>query len=103
ERASALEPHIVREIAELRKVVTLARVENDPNRDTPTFGGVQRVDDDRIRQGVGGEVDRLLCFAHDLHVDRVETFLGAEMNLLPEWRRDAEQHYQQIRECRPVR
>src|SRR5271167_4004240 len=36
-----------------------------------------------------------------LYVDGVEALLGAEVDLLPGRRRDAEQPYQQERRCRP--
>ncbi len=43
ERAAALEPHVVGEVAKRHEIMPLTRIEHDPDWDAPTVGGVERV------------------------------------------------------------
>ena len=82
ERAAALDPHVVRKVAELDEVVTLAGVENNPDGDAAPFGRVEGLDYSAVSERVGREVNRPLCLADKGRVDCVKAFLGREMNLL---------------------
>ena len=61
ERAAALDPHVVREIAQGNEIMSLSRIEHDPDHDAPMIGSVERVDHGAIGQRVAREVDGLLA------------------------------------------
>jgi hypothetical protein len=52
ERAAALDPDVVGEVAELDEVMALARVEDDPDRDPTALGVVEGVEHSRICERV---------------------------------------------------
>ena len=53
ERPAALDPHVVRQVAELDEPLLFARIEDDPDNDAAVFSIFQRADDDRVGEGVG--------------------------------------------------
>ncbi len=82
ERAAALDPHVVGEVAKLREIMMLSRIENDPDHDSAALRVVERVERDRVREGVGRKVNRALGGGDESRVDRIEALLGREVNLL---------------------
>ena len=62
--------------------MALARVEDDPDCNAALFSGAQRLDDNRIREGVGREVDGLPRGGDQLDVDCVELLFGREVDFL---------------------
>ena len=78
ERPTALDPDVVGKVAELDEVVALARVQDDPDYDATVISVVQRIDDDGVGKGVGGEVDRALGALDKRRVDCVESLLWRE-------------------------
>ncbi len=56
-RAAALDLHVVGKVAQPDKVMTFARVENDPDNDAAPIGGVERVENDWVCESVRREVD----------------------------------------------
>src|SRR5208337_1678561 len=61
-----------------------ARIEDNPDNDAAVVSVVQRVDDDWVGKGIGGEVDRALGGCDQPRVDRVEALLGRVVDLLRE-------------------
>ena len=83
EGAATLDPHIVREIAQPYEVMPLPRVEYDPDGDASPPGVVQRVDHDRVCEGIGyRQVDRLLGGRNESRINYVETLFRRIVNLL---------------------
>ena len=67
---------------ELNEVMAFARIEHDANCNSATLGVSQRVNDDGIGEGVGGEVDRLFRGADQLDVYRVKPLFRREVDFL---------------------
>ena len=60
----------------------LARIEDDPNDDAAPFGVVEGVEHNRVREGVGREVDRTSGGPDKCDVDPVKPLFRREVNLL---------------------
>jgi hypothetical protein len=75
-------PNAIRQIVEPNEVMAFARIERDANYDSATLGVSERVDDDGIGEGVGGEVNRLFCGGDQLDVNGVKPRFRREVDFL---------------------